>query len=222
MSNYEIKNRLVVESIVQTLKKEKTIENELKVLLQINELLYNVFLIGKEHKEIIQGLLKNNILQSDVDGRLFVLPTTQIEKEEYLLSDMGMLLVNFLPTKSNKDMKIMMELISSLSQTRKFLPEEISVFLNFLFNSTNDSIDFDLKLNLYLILSESYHKMLVDKDITSMAILGQKTIWLMINNVYSLVNAHDKLNKIDKGKLTSLMRKFFFTIEKTIQNLNPN
>ena len=203
MSNYEIKNRLVVESIVQTLKKEKTIENELKVLLQINELLYNVFLIGKEHKEIIQGLLKNNILQSDVDGRLFVLPTTQIEKEEYLLSDMGMLLVNFLPTKSNKDMKIMMELISSLSQTRKFLPEEISVFLNFLFNSTNDSIDFDLKLNLYLILSESYHKMLVDKDITSMAILGQKTIWLMINNVYSLVNAHDKLNKIDKGKITS-------------------
>ena len=220
MSNSEIKNRLVVESIVQRFKNEKTIEDELKTLLQINELLYNVFLIGKEHKEIIQGLLNNDLLQSDLNGKISILPTTQDEKEEYLLSDMGSLLGKIIPANSDKDIKMMMDLSNALIHSRRYLHEEIPIFLNFLFNS--NSIDFKVKLDLYLILSKDYHEMLVDKDITSMAILGQKTVWLIINNVYEKINNHEELNKIDKGKLTYLMRKFFFTIEKTIQNLNPN
>ena len=222
MNKYEIKSQLVVESILFGIKKLNTIENELFILKQVNQLLYNVFLIGKDFQESVQKVFQNQDLFSESNGSVYLLPTTQDEKNHYFLSELGIFLEKMLPTNSQAEFNESLEITFSLIQNRRFINEEIPIFLNYLFNPPDPVLTYELKLKLYLILSEEYHKILLDRDISSMAILGQKTIQMIINGIFTNISEDSELNLLPREKLTILMKRFFIIVTKTVQKLTPN
>lgn len=220
MSKQKIKNHLLLESMVQSIKGMQTIQDEIITLLQVNDLLYNVFLISKDKQRAILETIQNDNIVSETNSSVQVLPVTQDEKHTFFLSEMGQLLEKLLPLDDLNNFNDALELTFSLVQSRRFLYEEIPIFLSYLFNPNDSSINFDQKLSLYLILAEEYHKTLQGKDITSMAILGQKTIHMIIDTIYTRIESHPDLMTISKDKLSILMKKFFVVLNKTVQKIN--
>ncbi len=207
--------------------KSRTTANLLDLLYQINTLLHNVFLLNPQTTsyKAIQELLDQNILTYDIESNsITLLPVSADEKLILIKSETGVFMVNQTENDSDEE-QFGTSLLSIVDQPKPLLNEKISIFLDYLFipySATNYSkFSFEQKLALYVILSEEYNAMLVQKDITTMALLGQETVLVIINEVYSRIDNHPLLSSISKDNLIILIRKFFFALQQMVRNFFP-
>ena len=212
-------------NLVQTLVK---VVEELDIQQHINQL-YNV-------AEIIQGVLmcytgqnksisdfitalKNNCCLVEQKGKILLIPPNYPEIENTLLSQLDKLFYLSDPKnfQSEDSFTIQNQYILEISnQNRKFPFEDVLIFMEYLFKVKNSDVSDQQRLDLFLLLADEYSKLLKDKDIKSMTILGQKTIEMISNNVYDQINNHQSLNHLKKDSMSHEIRRFFFAIKQIV------
>jgi hypothetical protein len=120
------------------------------------------------------------------------------------------------------EIEALLGLATNVTSQKRYLNEEIGIFLNYLFNPKDMEVTDYQKLSLYLLLSEEYRKLLEKRDINTMGALGEKSVMMIVTRVYDGIDTDKTLKNISKGKLTTLMRKFFFVLKGAVDSLQPN
>ena len=146
------------------------------------------------------------------NGKVEIIPITTEDKQLYLLSELGVFLTERPPYQENStteqaseksyEIQQRMSITTQLINSKKFLNELIPNFIGYLLGSEDNEVTYDKKLALYVLVSEEYRKVLDERDITSMTILGQKTVLMIINEVYTRINETKELKDQPKEKLT--------------------
>ena len=90
------------------------------------------------------------------------------------------------------------------------------MFTEYLFTVKNKYISDQQRLSLFLLLSEEYSRLLKEKDIQSMTILGQETIEMITNTIYDKIGSSEYLKLLDKGQISHEIRRFFFAIRQIV------
>ena len=216
----DIYDQLFVASMLEPLTKVRTESNMIDLLVRTNDLLHNIFLIDPAiaSYEVIQDFLSKQILTYDpVSNLLSLLPLSISEYQSSLMKHF----TTTIPRADGEESPVQIQVQSLSDKPKRLLNEDATVLLEYLFIPFKDTITFDEKLSLYCLLSEEYRKMLQQRDITSLAMLGRQTVMLIINEVYEKVNKHPLLQSIPKEQLIILIRKFFNAIQQMIRSFYP-
>jgi hypothetical protein len=222
------KDHIIVEAMVNALVKIDSEKSQLEVLFLINDLLFNIFLIADKEKSssgIIKELLAKKQLIASND-KIQLISNSLDEREAYYTSNFS----RFLEIQANvelarpamSEIEALLGLATNITSQKRYLNEEIGIFLNYLFNPKDMEVTDDQKLSLYLLLSEEYRKLLEKRDISTMVALGEKSVMMIVTRVYDRIDTDKTLKNISKGKLTTLMRKFFFVLKGAVDSLQPN
>lgn len=223
-SKQQLREQIVIQSLVPVADELNSTRKHIEKLKILCEIVKNVLLVGKNYnlQIVIEELIKSNNLVEE-ESNLFIEPFSTSELADYLSSEMGIsLLYSNDQSSSIEELQTQFDLLKELIQNKKLLQEIVPQFVEFLFRPKplNDISD-DTLLDLYIILSDEYRVLLEERDIENISMLGEKSVFMIINNVYSRIDSNKELSIIDKGLLTKYMRKFFFTIANTIDYLTP-
>lgn len=216
----DVSNQLFIASMLEPLTRAKTDSNMIDLLIKTNDLLHNIFFIDPSISsyDVIQDFLSNKQLTYDpFTNTLSLLPMSIRENQSTLAKQF----TTTIPKIDGEESVVEIQIQTLSDKPKRLLNDEIKIFLEYLFIPFNDTITFDQKLVLYCLLSEEYRKMLQQKDITSLAMLGQQTVLLIINEVYEKVDQLPLLEAIPKGRLIVIIRKFFNAIQQMIRSFNP-
>jgi hypothetical protein len=222
------KDHILVEAMINSLDKIDSEKTQLELLFLINDLLFNIFLMADKEKAS-HGIIKEFLQKKElieINGKVQLIQNSFDDREAYYTSNF----VRFLETNGRiesvkpvmSEIEALIGIATSITSQKRYLNEEIGIFINYLFNPKDREVTDDQKLSLFLLLSEEYRKLLENRDITTMVTLGEKSVMMILTKVYDRINTNEVLQNISKGKLTMLMRKFFYVLNGAVTSLQPN